>query len=357
MAHSKILLIEDDVIIRNSLQELLHLDDFEVITAENGIKGLELFSEKEPDLIICDIMMPEMDGDSFFEEIKKSTKDPIPFIFLTAKDDIDDQRRRMSNGADDYLTKPVKYSDLYGAIHSRLSRREKLMGLYKKDVHSFSKEMSICMNLEFERSLQNMLNTFYLHAAKSDQANIEMQFPGIMNCFKELNDFLSKIHEMNVLFVNEKNNLSVSLCEIKALMAGIIDKVASSYNRQMDFTILAEDGLCETMHKEYFSFLNKKIIQIIIKYSEQGNKVCIHISERNNQLIIKYVPSFPLHVFSMSAWEVAEAEGLSYYDSLKKNNFDMNIIDFFIDLLQGHIDIHNSDQSGDIFEVSIPLNK
>src|SRR4051812_20977154 len=103
----KILLIEDNAGIRENTSEILSLANYSVITAENGKVGVELAQRERPDLIICDIMMPELDGYGVLHILgKKDDTASIPFIFLTAKTEKTDIRKGMNLGADDYLTKP-----------------------------------------------------------------------------------------------------------------------------------------------------------------------------------------------------------------------------------------------------------
>jgi CheY-like chemotaxis protein/CRP-like cAMP-binding protein len=120
---SKVLLIEDDSILRENTAELLGLSDYNVLTASNGLKGVEVAKQALPDVIICDIMMPELDGYAVLQQLgdDPSTKH-IPFIFLSAKTERKDIRKGMNLGADDYLTKPFEESELISAIESRLAR-------------------------------------------------------------------------------------------------------------------------------------------------------------------------------------------------------------------------------------------
>lgn len=119
----KILVIEDEAEMRRNIITVLRLEKFEALGAENGRAGLDLARREKPDLILCDIMMPELDGHGVLTGLRadKSTAG-IPFIFLTAKGEKADVRSGMNLGADDYLTKPVPKADLLAAIRSRLER-------------------------------------------------------------------------------------------------------------------------------------------------------------------------------------------------------------------------------------------
>ncbi|MBS1752285.1 MAG: response regulator [Bacteroidetes bacterium] len=123
----KILLIEDNDDIRSNTAEILELSNYNVIVAENGKTGVQRAIENKPDLIICDIMMPELDGYGVLHAIKKN--DDIkntPFIFLTAKTERSDFRKGMEMGADDYITKPFTGTELLDAVDSRLKKMELL---------------------------------------------------------------------------------------------------------------------------------------------------------------------------------------------------------------------------------------
>lgn len=119
----KVLFIEDDTVVRENTAELLELAEYDVITAANGKLGLAIAKKELPDIILCDIMMPEMDG---YGVLQNLAKDPatqhIPFIFLSAKTEHKDIRRGMDLGADDYLTKPFEEEELISAIESRLAK-------------------------------------------------------------------------------------------------------------------------------------------------------------------------------------------------------------------------------------------
>jgi len=122
---SRILIIEDQAPLRRNLSLMLELEGHEVVVAENGARGLELAFAKSPDLILCDVMMPEMDGHGVLQTLRTDPRTATtPFIFLTARGAATDLRIGMNFGADDYLVKPVQREDLLASVHARLARAE-----------------------------------------------------------------------------------------------------------------------------------------------------------------------------------------------------------------------------------------
>jgi CRP/FNR family cyclic AMP-dependent transcriptional regulator len=129
----KVLLIEDNAEIRENTAEILELAGYQVSTAENGKTGLEVAKNVKPELIICDIMMPVLDGYGVLHVIQKHDElKQTPFIFLSAKSERSDMRKGMEMGADDYITKPFTETELLSAIESRLKKAE----LLQRDISS-----------------------------------------------------------------------------------------------------------------------------------------------------------------------------------------------------------------------------
>jgi DNA-binding NarL/FixJ family response regulator len=150
---NKILIIEDQPQMRRNLATILEMEGFEVSLAENGNAGVARARESKPDLIICDVMMPELDGYGVLRTLRsdKATA-TIPFIFLTAKGEKIDQRTGMNLGADDYLTKPVARTDLLASVKVRLERRD----AHEAELESAKSSAGFNPNFESPKPLESL---------------------------------------------------------------------------------------------------------------------------------------------------------------------------------------------------------
>ena len=125
----KLLIVEDEQDLRETLQSILELAGYQVLTAKNGKDGYDAIITHLPDLVLCDVNMPELDGFELLSAINQRLSEEIvpPFIFLTAKVTKNDVRRGMNLGADDYIVKPFEYTEVLTATRLRLDKRKKLL--------------------------------------------------------------------------------------------------------------------------------------------------------------------------------------------------------------------------------------
>ncbi|WP_396596840.1 response regulator [Dokdonia sp. R86516] len=167
----KVLLIEDDMALRENTAELLELSNYDVETAPNGRIGIEMAKANPPQIVVCDIMMPEVDGYGVLEAL---SSDPatshIPFIFLSAKTEHKEIRKGMDMGADDYLTKPFEEEELISAIESRIAKAMILNSTIKDDAPVLEEDSL--------RSLNELKNFF-------DDEGIEYSFKKGALIYKE----------------------------------------------------------------------------------------------------------------------------------------------------------------------------
>ncbi len=291
----RILLIEDDIVLKENTAELLEHYNYEVITATNGKIGIEAAITHVPDVIVCDIMMPEVDGYGVLETLVKmdSTK-YIPFVFLSAKTERKDVRKGMNLGADDYITKPFKEDELINAIESRIAKAAIL-----KD-HKIEQE-SIGVKEHDMRSLNDLKNFFddngtVLKCPKGkiiynegDHSNdIYLLLKGAIKCYKldeNGKELTTALHKKDDLFGYTSFTQNIAYQET-AIAIKDVELVRISNNALKDvldknhkvtlelIQLLTQDisGIKNQLLEMAYSSVNKKTASTILKFAEKLNQ-------------------------------------------------------------------------------------
>ncbi|WP_094673635.1 response regulator [Hydrocoleum sp. CS-953] len=154
----KILVIEDDKSILTIITDILEAEDFMVIGAKNGRVGIEKAQQEVPDLIICDVMMPEVDGYGVLKSLRENlVTEAIPFIFLTAKSTKADLREGMELGADDYLTKPFTRDELMKAINTRLDKQRVIERRTQEQLDDLRSSITLSLPHELRTPLNGII--------------------------------------------------------------------------------------------------------------------------------------------------------------------------------------------------------
>lgn len=200
----RILLIEDNKDMRENIAEILELANYTVVTAPNGRIGVELAGKESPDLIICDIMMPDLDGYGVLYLLSKNpATSGIPFIFLTAKAEKGDMRKGMSMGADDYLTKPFEEMELLNAVEARLRKNEIFKKEFTKNVEGLNEFLAKAQGLEelsklsAERKVHHFKKKEMIYMEGDEPNGIVFISKGKVKTFKTNEDgkeFITAIH-------------------------------------------------------------------------------------------------------------------------------------------------------------------
>ena len=203
MTHRTILIVDDHNEIRENIAEILALGGYRTLTAENGKRGVEIAIAEKPDLIVCDIMMPELDGYGVLHLLRKNPEtEDIPLIFLTAKAERTDLRRGMEMGADDYVTKPFEEIELMNAIESRLKKYDVLHKKYNasgKGLSELANDMRASGMLQFD--LANYNSELYTKKQAIYQENKRPRFlyyivKGKVKCVKTHEDGKEYINDL-----------------------------------------------------------------------------------------------------------------------------------------------------------------
>ncbi|HLN53243.1 MAG TPA: response regulator transcription factor [Lentimicrobium sp.] len=172
----KVLLIEDDDILRENTEIFLKLKKFEVITANNGIDGVKLAINQHPDIIICDITMPRMNGYEVLTTLRKQKETSIiPFIFLTAKSEKEDYRKGLQLGVDDYISKPFSFNELLSAIELRLNKAENLLRAVAERYISYNFDQETLLKIAGSVEMSTNKVSSYASAGKTMPIPLNME--------------------------------------------------------------------------------------------------------------------------------------------------------------------------------------
>lgn len=290
-----ILLIEDDRVLRENTEELLGLAGYQINTAPNGRLGIEAAKNSIPDLIICDIMMPEVDGYGVLKELSSddSTKH-IPFIFLSAITEPKAIRKGMDLGADDYLSKPYEEEDLINAIESRLAKAKLLQEITNRN-------NEVYVNPDEIGNLNQLKNYFDDHGElvkvekdhaiyrEGDRSTcVYLILKGIVKCHtmdqdgKELitslyhaDDFLGFTSLMNNATYQESAT-ALETTELAAVGKEQLHHIiAENHIIPLELMALLSDNISDIKHQLLqmaYSSVRKKTAQTLLQFAEVMNK-------------------------------------------------------------------------------------
>jgi CheY-like chemotaxis protein len=294
---SKILVIEDDASVRSSTIDLLKMEGFEVLTAENGMIGIGMALKELPDLIICDIMMPELDGYGVLGLLHQDPRtSTIPLIFLTAKADREDIRYGMGMGADDYIIKPFSCKELLDGIATRLNRRSVTVNQFQNKLEDLRQNLARPLPQEFINLLSVILRSseFLLDPQKSpDQYNVMKMAERIHGAGDRLGSLIQKFFVYTQLEL-----IGTSPTEIQALrndqtssVKELISNVALQKAKQMGRTedlILELQDTTARISPTNLEILVSELIDNAFRYSLPGTSVRV-INVPNQKSLVLYI--------------------------------------------------------------------
>lgn len=267
---TKILLIEDNDEIRENIREILELANYQIMTAENGKEGYGLALQVKPELIICDIMMPVLDGYGLLHLINKNDElKSIPFIFLTAKTERGDFRKGMELGADDYITKPFTDIELMTAIESRLKKVKVL----REGQSASNSLVDFYDEIQNEDALEQLTKTEQLSDFKKKQRiYAEGSYP---HCLYYLVSGKVRTYKSN----DNGKELTINLYTAGDFFG---------YNALIENTAYKESA--ETLEKSEISMVSREDFSILIHNNKNVARRFIkllaqNITEKENQLI------------------------------------------------------------------------
>lgn len=343
----KILVIEDTESILNAVKTILKMEGFNVITAKNGKHGIELAESHLPDLIISDIMMPEVNGYEVLKKLKENhSTSLIPFIFLTAKTSMAELRHGMGLGADDYIPKPFTSEELVHSVKTRLEKYHSFIQKNEEKIKYLTNNLSYVIPHEFNTPLTSIIGFSELLVDISNQNNIKEIGQSIINSSKRLERLIKNFilySQLEILNMNHQKTDEIQKLVTpnpSAVIRGIALNKAITFNRTNTlFFDLAKDKkvfispenlgkIIEELTDNAFKFsdinTNVEIRTIINK-----NKYYIHITNTGKEFNLKDIKDIGAYMQFQREKDEQQGFGLGLVISKKLTELHQGYFNIF----------------------------
>lgn len=298
----KILVIEDEPFIRESIRDVLELEGYQALTAANGSIGVQLAQKQLPDLILCDVSMPEMDGYEVLETLQQSqATNAIPFVFLTARTTKADLRQGMNLGADDYLAKPCTAMELLNAISSRFDKLSVMRTKSEEQLKSLRDNIAQSLPHELYTPLNGILGfseLLFRDAETLDQVEIEEIAEAIHTSALRLHHLMK-----NFLLYSKLELIAYSPEQIAQLQTQILPdpilliqatakQAATQMERLSDLQLLPNAGSTTPLitgvkiSSIYLQKIVEELINNACKFSTPQTPITVQSSYQDQQLLL-----------------------------------------------------------------------
>lgn len=276
---AKILIIEDDPATRQQLGRVLHFEGFEALEAANGRVGVATALSAAPDLIVCDIMMPDLDGFGVLQALREHPRTAlIPFIFLTAKVADTDLRHGMEGGADDYMTKPYDPDALVGSVRRRLEKRSRQLEESRLRAEEVSLAVAASVPQEILEPLEHITTVMKLLALKyaAQDTQVGAMHQAVARESVRLRRMMWRLHlyaQLPQLYAHRFEFLGTGP---PAATGGLLERVAREvcrrWDRETDLVISSEEAQLP-LREEYLELLIEELVDNACKFSAPGTPV------------------------------------------------------------------------------------
>ncbi|NES79279.1 MULTISPECIES: response regulator [Okeania] len=351
----KILVIEDEKVILEIITDVLEAENFIAIEAENGRRGVEKALEIVPDLIICDVMMPELDGYEVLKLLRKNlVTETIPFIFLTAKSTKADLREAMELGADDYLTKPFTRDELMKAINTRLEKQ----GTIQRKTQEQLDELRSSITLSLPHELRTPLNGIIGSANFIIEEFQELENDEILEMVENIHISAHRLYRLIQNFLlyadlellsRERDRLKLfttgSVSNPKSIIREVALEKARSFNRLKDLEIASENTHLKISEPNFRKIVDE-LLDNAFKFSDFGTKV-------------KVVGRLVHHVFAVDfidfgkGMSVNEISNIGAYKQFNRKIYEQQGSGLGLSIAKQITELHN----GQLKIQSIPLEQ
>jgi len=358
-----ILVIDDEEPLRMLISSALQSRDFDVLEAENGMMGIEMAHKHLPDLIICDVVMPKLDGYATLAELNK---DPltagIPCILMTGRPDSAGMRQGMNLGADDYLTKPFTIPELFSAVDARLRKKKMLRELAEKRLADLRASISLALPHELFTPLSGILG--FAEVLSGDISayqpeEISEMGQAILTSGKRLyrlieNFLIFAQIELICADPNRMEALRLVDCTItQELLQSRAEEMAITHNRRNDTQIVGcKATIC--IQEDYFRKVIDELLDNAFKFSQPGTPVAIHAEVKGNLFYLRIADRGrgmnSENVANIGAYMQFERK---FYEQ-QGSGLGLSITSRLVEIHGGKLDIQSEPNNGTTIIITLP---
>lgn len=280
----RIMVVEDTKSVREEIVTILEFENFDVVEAENGMVGFEYATKYLPDLIVCDVLMPELDGFGLLRLLREEpSTSTIPFIFLTAKAAKEDWRGGMELGADDYLTKPFTPEELINAIRTRIDKHDNINKQNDTKFEALCENIVYALPHEFITPLTAILGFSELLIDTSKENNVIKIAEGINNSGKRLERLIQNFliySQVEVLLSNPKKvaeTQRMSITNPGSIIKEVTFSKAKQFKREKDIIIDIDEANVQ-ITTENIRKMIEELVDNAIKFSTPNSPISVKVN-------------------------------------------------------------------------------
>lgn len=358
----KILVIDDEDNYREIISSTLQLSNYLVFEACNGFEGLTSVKNHRPDLILCDVNMPRMDGLALLSALKQEREyAEIPFIFLTGNAGHSDMRKGMQLGADDYLTKPFTTEELLTAVHTRLTKKKSLQKYYESQFDDIKSNILQSLPHEFRTPLNSILGFSQMLKEEDGLPPEEVKEMGTL--IHKSGQRLHHLLENVVLFgqlqflMNDREKVENIRRESETMVLDIIRSVSDKLmviHQRTDALIHSDIDAAVQISSIHLTKIIEEILDNAFKFSANGTIVTISVEVKESSVVItvqdggRGMSNEQLH--KISAFQQFQR---SYYEQ-QGAGLGLVLVRTLVELHNGSFSIDSVEQKGTVIIMSLP---
>ncbi len=362
---TKILVIEDEVSLLEEILTIMDFEGFEAYGASDGLMGVRLARELQPDLIISDIMMPGLDGYSVLQELQDDpTTSRIPFVFLTAKSDRTQLRYGMELGADDYITKPFTRDELMAAISTRIAKQTAVQQVFEQRLESLRQSVVLALPHELRTPLTSLVGyaeLLMMDSETADASQIETMADAIYTAGERLEHQIQNFLLYAQLDLIRLDQQGVKQLRRESLSTpGIIieetaRRTAAGRRRESDLVVVTSDAHVQ-VSGDHLQKIVEELVDNALKFSRPGARVRVAGSANPPT----YVISVNDQGRGMSPEQIRNAGAYVQFDrrlyEQQGTGLGLSIVSRLVDLQGGKLVIRSVPQQGTEVIVNLPLS-